>query len=142
MLPGVFDSFGAGGGQGQIFEMQAAEILFELLGCYRFRRQAFLRAALERGGESFLRKAPAARLRLCVEPLQERGLAVERPGEIHRRILTASFWRVFGHLSSERAKPRWIGTNALSNSCILDHKPDGWELVRKTRTTPPELAVS
>src|SRR5713226_3671733 len=98
MLPGVFDSLGASGGQGKIFEMQAAEILFELLGCYRFRRQGFLRAALERGGESFLRKAPAARLGLGVEPLQESSLAVERPGEIHRGILTAAFWRVFSHL--------------------------------------------
>src|SRR5712692_8878071 len=100
MLPGVFTSFGASGGQGQILEMQRAEILFELLRRDRSGRQRLLGATLERGGKSFPRNFPAASLRLGVEPLQKRGLAIERPREIHRRILTAAFWRVFRHSPS------------------------------------------
>src|SRR5713101_108714 len=39
MLPGIFTSFGASGGQGQILEMQRADILFELLRRDRSGRQ-------------------------------------------------------------------------------------------------------
>src|SRR5260370_27246990 len=60
MLPGGIDSFGASGGQGQIFEMQAAEILFELLQSPRSRRHGFLRASFELGSESYLGTTPAA----------------------------------------------------------------------------------
>src|SRR5260370_5434438 len=104
MLPGRLGPIGAGGGQGQIFEMQCAEILFELSRCHRSGCQGLPGAVLERGGKSFPRNSPAAGLRLGVEPLQKRGLAVERPGEIHRRILTAVFWRVFRHLPSKRGE--------------------------------------
>src|SRR6266852_4587650 len=104
MLPGRLGPIGAGGGQGQIFEMQCAQILFELLPRHRSGCQGLPGAALERGGKSFPRNSPAAGLRLGVEPLQERGLAGERPGEIHRRILTAAFWRVFRHLPSKRGE--------------------------------------
>ncbi len=102
MLPGVLASIGACGSQGQIFEMQRAEIVFELLRRHRSGCQGLLGAALERGGKSFARNPPPDSLRLGVEPLQERGLAVERHEEIHRRILNAAFWRVFRHLSTKR----------------------------------------
>src|SRR6266852_2467408 len=104
MLPGRLGAIGAGGGQGQIFEMQCAEILFELLRCDPSGRQGLPGAALERGGKSFPWNSPSACLRLGVEPLQKRGLAGERPEEIHRRILATVFWRFFRHLPSKRGE--------------------------------------
>src|ERR1700682_3424415 len=97
MLPGHLASFGAGGGQGQIFEMQRAQIVLELLRCHRSGCQGLLCAALERGRKSFPRNSPAACLRLGVEPLQKGGLAVKRPGRIHQWIPSVTFWRVFSH---------------------------------------------
>src|SRR5712664_940017 len=98
MIPGRFASFGASGGQGQIFEMQSAQIILELLRWHRSGCQGLLCTVLERGGKSFSRNSPAACLRLGVVPLQlSGGLAVERPGGIHQWILTAAFWRIFNH---------------------------------------------
>src|SRR6266849_4092214 len=97
MLPGGLAPLGASNGQGQIFEMQCAQIILELLRSHRSGCQGLPGAALKRGRKSFSRNFPAARLRLGVEPLQERGLALERTGEIHRGSLTAGIWRVFGH---------------------------------------------
>src|SRR6266446_6333612 len=84
MLPGGLVPIDAGGGQSQILQMQCAQIVLEFLRSERSRCQGLLRATLERGGESFPRNFPAACLRLGVEPLQQRGLALEKTGEIQR----------------------------------------------------------
>src|SRR5258708_30468731 len=97
MLPGRLASFGAGVGQGQIFEMQRAQIVLELLRCHCSGCQCLLCAALERGPKSFTRYSPAGCLRLGIEPLEEGGLALERPGRIHQWIPTVTFWRDFRH---------------------------------------------
>src|SRR5260370_42324017 len=80
MLPGGLDSLCASNGQSQIFEMQCAEIILELLRSHRSGCQGLPGAELERGGESFPKNLPAACLRLGVEPLQQRGLALEQTG--------------------------------------------------------------
>ena len=84
MFPGRFASLRAGGGQSQVLQMQCAQIVLEFLRSERSRCQGLLRATLERGGESFPKNLPTAGLRLGVEPLQQRGLALEKTGEIHR----------------------------------------------------------
>src|SRR6266851_5536733 len=84
MLPGGLVPIDTGGGQSQVLQMQCAQIVLEFLRSERSRCQGFLRATLERGGESFTKNLPTAGLRLGVEPLQQRGLALEKTGEIHR----------------------------------------------------------
>src|SRR6266581_3702183 len=58
VFPGSLASFGAGSRQGQIFNMESAEIFFKALGGPRTGGQALLCAAFKRSGELFSGDSP------------------------------------------------------------------------------------
>src|SRR5260370_19842954 len=121
--------------------MQRAKICFELRRGDRVARQALLRAALKRGCKPLAGNSPAAGLRLGVETLDQRGLALDQPGESHRPIVTAAGWHVFRHLRSEGARTHKPEPNSEVHSCILGHMPSRRKCARKTRATPARIAV-
>jgi hypothetical protein len=78
VIPCGLGIFHAGSGEGEIFQMESGEILADFFGREVSARQPFLRAALERGGESLEGQAPAVRLGLGVKRFQA---GRRRPGQ-------------------------------------------------------------
>src|SRR5260370_14205840 len=115
MRPGGFAPFCESHGQGEIFKMQCAQIILELLRSHRSGCQGLLGAELKRSGKPVSGNAPATCLRLGVKRLKERGLALEGAGEIHRWTFTAGMWRVFSHLTKRESKKGLIGPDQRSS---------------------------
>jgi hypothetical protein len=67
MVPRGLAIFHAGGGEGEIFQMEGGEILVDFFGSEVSADQPFLRTALERGRESFEGQTPAVCLGLGVK---------------------------------------------------------------------------
>src|SRR5260370_7606388 len=99
MRPGGFAPFCESHGQGEIFKMQCAQIILELLRSHRSGCQGLLGAELKRSGKPVSGNAPATCLRLGVKRLEERGLALEGAGEIHPWTFRAGMWNAFSHLN-------------------------------------------
>src|SRR2546421_6416902 len=77
MLPSHLTSFGASGGQSQIFQMQRAEIFLEFRRSERPTRQTLPGAAFQCDRQMPTRKPPACGISLRVQPLDQGGAVLE-----------------------------------------------------------------
>src|ERR1700740_3160857 len=103
--------------------MKGRDVILKFLGRSRLAGKTLRGAALEAYGECFAGQAPACRLRLRVQLLDQRGAAVEKAGGNGKRRLACASWRL--------VSPFRRGEN----------KPGGRKLVRKTQATGREIEV-
>src|SRR3989440_2001881 len=100
MLPSRLTSFGASGGQSQIFKMQRAEIFFELKRSKGFTRQTLRCATFQCDREMPTRELPACSIGLRVKPLDQGGAVLQRLHRVHGICVSRPAFWIFGHVYS------------------------------------------
>src|SRR6266513_6418494 len=100
MLPSRLTSFGASGGQSQIFKMQRAEIFFELKRSKGCTRQTLRCAAFQCDREMPTREPPACSIGLRVKPLDQGGAVLQRLHRVYGICVSRRAFWIFGHVYS------------------------------------------